>query len=75
MTNNHQYAPATQRNCEAILEVLLQILPSPGNVLEIASGMGQHSIFFAPFVQPRKWIPSDPNPLAIGEVRVCIKYK
>ncbi|ABA22439.1 Protein of unknown function DUF938 [Trichormus variabilis ATCC 29413] len=57
-----KYAPATQRNREPILEVLLQVLPASGTILEIASGTGEHAIFFAPRLQPRKWLPSDPNP-------------
>ncbi|OUL32142.1 DUF938 domain-containing protein [Nostoc sp. 106C] len=57
-----QYAPATQRNRESILEVLLQVLPKSGTILEIASGTGEHAIFFAPRLSPRKWLPSDPNP-------------
>jgi SAM-dependent methyltransferase len=59
-----QYAPATQRNREPILEVLLQVLPSTGTVLEVSSGTGEHAAFFAPRLHPRNWIPSDPNPLA-----------
>ena len=74
MTDNRQYAPATQRNQEVILEVLLQVLPPQGNVLEVASGTGEHSIFFAPHLQPRKWIPSDPNPLAIASIADWQKY-
>ncbi|TVP57265.1 MAG: DUF938 domain-containing protein, partial [Nodularia sp. (in: Bacteria)] len=31
-----QYAPATQRNREPILEVLLQVLPTSGTILEVA---------------------------------------
>ncbi|MEA5575728.1 class I SAM-dependent methyltransferase [Anabaena sp. UHCC 0451] len=58
-----QFAPATQRNREAILEVLLQVLPINGTILEIASGTGEHAVFFAPHLAPRKWLPSDPNPL------------
>jgi hypothetical protein len=58
-----QYAPATQRNREPILEVLLQILPAKGNILEVASGTGEHGIFFASHLYPRQWIPSDPNPM------------
>jgi hypothetical protein len=57
-----KYAPATQRNREPILEVLLQVLPPTGTILEIASGTGEHSIFFAPRLSPRQWLPSDPNP-------------
>jgi hypothetical protein len=59
-----QYAPATLRNREPILEVLLQVLPPQGTVLEIASGTGEHAVFFAPHLQPRQWLPSDPNPVA-----------
>lgn len=59
-----QYAPATQRNREHILEVLQQVLPPTGTVLEISSGTGEHAVFFAPYLQPRHWLPSDPNPFA-----------
>ena len=58
-----QYASATQRNRQPILEVLLKILPAQGNILEIASGTGEHGIFFAPRLTPHQWIPSEPNPL------------
>lgn len=57
-----KYAPATQRNREPILEVLLQVLPPSGTILEIASGTGEHAVFFAPRLSPRQWLPSDPNP-------------
>ena len=63
-----QYAPATQRNRETILKVLLQVLPPTGTVLEISSGTGEHAVFFAPRLQPRKWIPSDPNPVARASI-------
>jgi hypothetical protein len=59
-----QYAPATQRNQEPILEVLQRVLPRTGTVLEVSSGTGEHAIFFAPRLLPRRWLPSDPNPLA-----------
>lgn len=58
-----QQAPATQRNRGPILEVLLRVLPREGNILEVASGTGEHAAFFAPRLHPRHWIPSDPNPL------------
>ncbi|MEA5571179.1 DUF938 domain-containing protein [Calothrix sp. UHCC 0171] len=61
---NKQFAPATQRNREHILEVLLQILPASGTILEIASGTGEHATYFAPRLKPRKWLPSDPSPIA-----------
>ncbi|MEA5464443.1 DUF938 domain-containing protein [Leptothoe sp. PORK10 BA2] len=53
------YAPATERNREAILNILERVLPNPGLVLEIASGTGEHASFFAPKLAPRRWLPSD----------------
>jgi hypothetical protein len=61
MTDAKQFAPATQRNRDSILEVLLRVLPPTGNILEISSGTGEHAIFFASHLQPRIWIPSDPQ--------------
>ncbi|MGB7414061.1 MAG: DUF938 domain-containing protein [Thermosynechococcaceae cyanobacterium] len=63
-----QYAPATQRNREVILEVLHQILPTKGTVLEVSSGTGEHSVYFAPRLQPRYWLPSDLNPVAQASI-------
>ncbi len=57
-----QYAPATERNREPILEVLLQVLPESGTILEIASGTGEHAVFFASKLSPRLWLPTDVNP-------------
>ena len=56
-----QYAYATQRNREPILEILLQVLPPTGSILEIASGTGEHAVFLAPHLAPRKWLTSEPN--------------
>jgi hypothetical protein len=57
-----QYAPATERNREPILEVLLQVLPKSGTILEIASGTGEHAVFFAPRLKDCLWLPTDVNP-------------
>lgn len=69
MTNSaKQYAPATQRNREAILEVLVQVLPPSGTILEIASGTGEHAVFMAPRLLKHKWLPSDPNPISRASI-------
>jgi hypothetical protein len=57
--NVKQYAPATQRNRQPILEVLQQFLPERGNILEIASGTGEHAVFFAANFPYCQWYPSD----------------
>jgi hypothetical protein len=67
-SDTKQYAPATQRNREMILEVLLEVLPAKGTILEIASGTGEHAVFFAPRLKPRRWLPSDPSPLARASI-------
>jgi hypothetical protein len=59
-----QYAPATLRNREPILKILSEILPTKTSILEIASGTGEHAIFFASELKLCRWIPSDVNFLA-----------
>ena len=61
-------APATERNREAILSVLQNYLPNQGTVLEIASGTGQHAVFFAQQLTPRFWLPTDLNPTNIASI-------
>ncbi len=60
--DDRQFAPATQRNREPILEVLRRTLPSQGTVLEVASGTGEHAAFFAPQFPRLAWQPSDADP-------------
>lgn len=64
-----QYAPATERNRDPILAILQRVLPPEGCILEIASGTGQHAVYFAPRLRPRVWQPSDPTPLARDSIQ------
>ena len=61
-------APAAVRNREPIAEVLSEWLPSTGLVLEIASGTGEHAIFFAQRFPALEWQPSDVNGDALGSI-------
>lgn len=62
MTDARQYAPATVRNREPILEVLRRHLPQRGLVLEIASGTGEHIVHFARGLGPGlAFQPTDPD--------------
>ncbi|HUS64239.1 MAG TPA: DUF938 domain-containing protein [Kofleriaceae bacterium] len=54
-----RFAPATQRNREPILAVLARVLPPSGRVLEVASGSGEHAVFFAAHLPGVTWQPSD----------------
>ncbi len=62
------YAPATERNREAILSVLKSVLPAQGKVLEIASGTGEHITFWAPHFPDLTWQPSDPDPMHLASI-------
>jgi hypothetical protein len=60
-----RFAPATLRNRDAIAQVLGEILPSSGQILEIASGTGEHIVHFASHFPAIIWQPSDPDPTGI----------
>ncbi len=66
MTKRH--APATERNREAILEVLRNCLPDEGTVLEISAGTGQHAVFFAPRLGARYWLPTDIDEISLASI-------
>jgi len=57
-------SPATARNREPILQVLRRVLPPDARVLEIASGAGEHAVFFAAALPRVRWRPSDPDAAA-----------
>jgi len=63
-----QYAPATARNRDPIREVLGRILPANGTVLEVASGSGEHAVYFAAQLPRLQWQPSDPDPVALASI-------
>jgi SAM-dependent methyltransferase len=53
------FSESCERNKAPILEVLQQLLPSSGKILEIGSGTGQHIVYFAPNFPLLQWQPSD----------------
>jgi len=61
-------SPAAQRNREPILAVLKSILPQTGRVLEIASGSGEHAVYFARHLAPLCWQPTDPSETALASI-------
>lgn len=63
-----KHAPATLRNREAITEVLAGLLPARGEVLEVASGSGEHVACFAERFPALNWQPSDPDASALASI-------
>lgn len=61
-------APAALRNREPIAKVLSEWLPPNGLVLEIASGTGEHAVFFAERFPALDWQPSDIHPDALSSI-------
>jgi SAM-dependent methyltransferase len=68
MTDHRLQAPATLRNREPILDVLREVLPASGLMLEIASGSGQHVTYFAQHFPHLTFQPSDPDAAALQSI-------
>lgn len=66
-----RFAPATERNREPIAEVLAQdsALATPGDVLELACGTGQHAAYFGAKWPHLRWRPTDRTDEDFASVR------
>lgn len=62
LADPRRYADATQRNRGPLLAELQRFLPAHGQVLEVASGTGEHVSFFAPHFPALTFQPTDPDP-------------
>ncbi len=63
-----RHAPATERNRDAIADVLREVLPNTGLLLEVAAGTGEHAAYLAPLFPGLLWQPSDPEPDALTSI-------
>lgn len=61
-------SPAVARNREPIARVLERYLPQRGTVIEVASGTGEHAVYFAGRFPGIAWQPSDPDPAALAAI-------
>ena len=66
------YSPAADRNKQAILDVLVGLVPAHGNALEIASGTGQHVAWFASGLPGWAWQPSDAQPDGFASINAWV---
>lgn len=62
-------SPAAERNKRPILDLLRQLLPEQAQVLEIASGTGQHAAWFAAQMPGWRWQPTDFQADALPSIR------
>ena len=72
MTDHRRYAPATVRNRDFILDVLRDVLPTKGVILEIASGSGEHVVYFARSLPSLIFQPSDREPDALRSISAWV---
>lgn len=61
-------SPAAARNKDLILGVLREAAPTPGLVLEVASGTGEHAVHMARHLPHLTWQPSDPDETALASI-------
>lgn len=67
--------PATARNREPLLEALRPHLPPTGVVLEVASGSGEHAVFFGAALPGLRWQPSDPDPTCQASIAAWVEHE
>ena len=66
-------SPSALRNRGLIFDLLRDVLPESGTVLEIASGSGEHIIHFAARLPGLVWQPSDPSPRTRASIQEWVK--
>lgn len=66
--DDRRHCPATLRNRRPILKVLARLLPEKGKVLEVASGTGEHAIYFGRRLRGIVWQPSDRDPELLASI-------
>jgi SAM-dependent methyltransferase len=62
------YHAHVARNRQPILDVLARVLPPKALVLEMASGSGEHAVFFAQNLPSMRWQPTDADAGALASI-------
>lgn len=68
LPENAKHAPATARNRSAILKVLDDIFEAQCDILEIASGSGEHGLYFSQQRPGWRWHPTDCDTGALSSI-------
>ena len=68
MATDPPRSASAERNKQPIADLLADLLPETGEVLEVASGTGQHVAWFARRFPGLQWQPTDPDPAALRAI-------
>ncbi len=68
VTGGTLISPSVTRNRDPILTVLRRLLPQSETVLEIASGTGEHAVYFAAALPHLQWQPTDYEEQALSSI-------
>jgi hypothetical protein len=63
-----RHSPAADRNARPILAQLQRLLPPSGQLLEIASGTGQHAAHCSAGLAGWRWLPSELDVTALASI-------
>ena len=66
--DGRRHALSAERNAGAILDVLREVLPARGRMLEIAAGTGQHAAAFAAALPGWNWQATDADPANMASI-------
>lgn len=67
------HSPAAERNKQPILDALSGVLGEQGAMLEIASGTGQHAVWFATALSGWTWQPTDADARALPGIAARVE--
>ena len=73
VSDRRLYAPAFARNGDAIQQALRSILPESGQVLEVASGSGEHIVHIARAFGTLTFQPTDRDAAALASIDAWVK--
>jgi len=68
-------SPSAERNRGPIADVLVQVLPKAGLVLEIGSGTGEHIIHFARAMPYLRWQPSEQDADCLRSIQGWLAFE
>jgi hypothetical protein len=75
LLSDRLFSPSAERNKGPISEVLSQVLPERGVVLEVGSGTGQHVVQFARAMPKLTWQPSERDADCVRSIRAWLSVE